>query len=78
MSTEAEADGDPSGVVERIRRSRADFSTTEAAIAEKVLANPQAALMATTSSLAKGTGVSQKGGAPLLVERARPVGVHPF
>ena len=59
MSTEAEADGDPSGVVERIRRSRADFSTTEAAIAEKVLANPQAALMATTSSLAKGAGVSQ-------------------
>ncbi|QQO78873.1 MurR/RpiR family transcriptional regulator [Actinomyces sp. HMT897] len=50
---------DPSGVVERIRRSRAGFSPTEAAIAETVLADPQAALMATTGSLAEGAGVSQ-------------------
>lgn len=58
MSTEAE-DDDPSGVVERIRRSRADFSATEAAIAERVLADPQAVLVATTSSLAGSAGVSQ-------------------
>ena len=58
MSTEA-GDDDPSGVVERIRRSRADFSATEAAIAERVLADPQAVLVATTSSLAGSAGVSQ-------------------
>lgn len=59
MSTEAGDGDDPSGVVERIRRSRADFSATEAAIAQRVLADPQAVLVATTSSLAGSAGVSQ-------------------
>ena len=48
MSNEVGDTGDDlSGVVERIRRSRAGFSPTEAAIAETVLAHPQAPLMAT-------------------------------
>lgn len=63
-----------SGAMERIQRSRATFSATEAAIADRVLADPGAVLNATTASLAQEAGVSQAS----IVRFCRKLGFNGF
>lgn len=49
----------PALLGERIRRGRAGFSATEAAIAEQLLADPASVVSATTADIARAAGVSQ-------------------